>query len=829
MAHNKKIASAVCFGLMFVLIGIVNYVAKDLGSTRHARDMNGLAANETAKRTAIYDNIFEEAIKKITPVDGFPSGLSSSDREVDELDNLDGSLLDRLSGRGDVYIGSVKYIHHFHNHHKHESDGNGAEASFEDGTSESEIVSTTVITTEAVGPSQTDNTVIVTDSKKVLTAPSTETKLRQSPLVITSSITESSVVFVNIAVSKQNMTDGRDTKVDDTDTTTHPVTGSESEVPNVTDRFDPRQSESVQPTRGNDSAAETKRGGLARNVPVVPETEDENGGHEIKSFNDTVAPIHPKAEVSVPSETRNENVVSLVDRPTVSVRDSVSKPVAIDSGPIHHNVTPLTLVEPSVSNTTRNASGSTTEQNPNSSERTTALTADETSTSTNLAPDTAAKHEGATGTGGSGGEDPGDKSINSGTGLNASVTDGLLNGPQNKSAVVDIVAVTSNGSANVKNGTSTPTSFWIVPNGKPQKEGHEKENGRTTTGVSGSRIRKRSIHRERDGIAVDRSMVVSIVAPVRFRSLPCVSESGCGSHGILRAVHLIPRNGLSTLCAQIRCLKTQQTYEPAGRSHALTEEAAFPIEGVFAADANAFAVKQVDTDSRLFLFYGGREPVDRFDSLPDHGVVKTTTNEPYRPDLFTVAVYVPRFSSEVLNDTATTVLPLATKHSRMLFVSSGTASDITGRNDGSKIVGAIQMWFRDIGDVRAEFSKLQQLLCLNRFVAHARVQIIIAFTLELPADEVSENPPDVVDRIWKDALSDNGLYRQISVEMYMNRTHGFYRNADFESVTVHGFLLDGRTLTRIIGEELEVLIETPSSRGTSDESCDVRMESLVKA
>lgn len=321
---------------------------------------------------------------------------------------------------------------------------------------------------------------------------------------------------------------------------------------------------------------------------------------------------------------------------------------------------------------------------------------------------------------------------------------------------------------------------------------------------------------------IGRSIVTSIVTSVRANSLSCVLGNKCATHKALSGVQLIPRNALSVLSAPIDHLKTQHMYEPVCLNHDLSRDRLFPIEEMYATDTNVFGVKQVDGGDRLFIFYGGRDVVSRFELLPRPNAVKTATIEPYRPDLFTIAVYVPEPGKPADSGVTTTTLPLATRHSRMLFVLDGATRDSEAR-----VYGAAQMWFRNRDDMRAEFDRFQRLLCLDWLVAQKYSQITIAFTIEMPAKEIIDKPTVDVERIWKQHLASTGMYYRLPVEMHVDHSHGYYENRDFDSVTVHGYLMDGKTLAHIIGGDLKVHVD-PSEGVCSDGDCGVRLECLVE-
>lgn len=348
-----------------------------------------------------------------------------------------------------------------------------------------------------------------------------------------------------------------------------------------------------------------------------------------------------------------------------------------------------------------------------------------------------------------------------------------------------------------------------------------------------SHISKRSIRVVENNHDTDLSIVTSVVAPVRVQLFSCILKNECGIQKDIKAVQLIPRNALSVLFTLIEELKTQSIYEPACESHALSHDDMFPIDGMYAADTNAFAVKVKDDGSCLFVFYGGRDVVKRFQSLPPKETLGTASLEIHRPDLFTVAIYVPQpISRTGFNAGSTTMLPIATKHSRMLFViNQGTSKRLkdTGRSSNrfGSVYGAMQMWFRNTDDMRAEFGRLQKLLCLDWLVAHKSAQITIAFTIELPAKKIIQTPSVDVEKIWKEHLASNGMYCSIPVEMYVNHSHGYYENKDFDSVTVHGYLMDGKTVARVLGEELKVQIDPTDVE--CHEECGVRREYLLNA
>ncbi|KAG8274462.1 hypothetical protein J6590_107466 [Homalodisca vitripennis] len=256
------------------------------------------------------------------------------------------------------------------------------------------------------------------------------------------------------------------------------------------------------------------------------------------------------------------------------------------------------------------------------------------------------------------------------------------------------------------------------------------------------------------------------------------------------------------MTSKITNLKTRPVYE-----YVPASESALAVDGMYVADTNAFAVEDVDSGDCLFLFYGGQDEISGFDLLPSATDMKGS----YRNDLFSTAIYLP-FNSRPIG--TVTFLPVATRHSRMLFT-----LHFDEETTGCHVFGAMQMWFRDTDDLRTEFYRTQQLL-LNKHLICKNANVVIAFTIEIPTVHVIGYPTDMVDDIWRMESFKAGLRSRLPVEIIVEHTD-VYENSDFDSMTVHGYLVDLATYDQYTRGN--VRIQKQLNEEVSEEQCGVRL------
>lgn len=324
-----------------------------------------------------------------------------------------------------------------------------------------------------------------------------------------------------------------------------------------------------------------------------------------------------------------------------------------------------------------------------------------------------------------------------------------------------------------------------------------------------------------------RSLVTAVTAParVRFKFLEPDQSDKSWTYVKSRSVLLVPRYALSVLAEHIGTLKSRMIYEPAFGRHALADIDVFQVENMYVMRMNSFAVQDAMNGNCMFVFYGGRDIVDSFKDLPSSDGDDYSGD--WNRDLFTAAIYFP--SDSIPNIGSMTYLPVATRHMRMLIVfNSDEESRVEegpaiGRSN-CKVFGTTQLWFRDLDNMRDEFRKLQRFLCIADLIRD-NAFVTISFTVEIPKNELIGNATGMVENIWKHVLSehDSDLYSRIPVELFVDHSRGYFENEDFDSVTVHGFFLDGKTYARIVGGDLQVCNESIETSG------DVQLQSLSKA
>lgn len=798
MAHTRQIVSVVCFSLLLALVGIINYIAKDGRGTDHARDMKALAANDTRRRTIVYDDILDGALKKFHKIKSIVSDSIPYDDAISDEYESDGTPLKEPAGRGNIYIGNV---FQFHERYGGRRRNNASTGGRENSTVATDITYRKLnVTAESGGEFE----ITILESSSVTPRPG----MYESAAVTTIPLDTSNTTYLDILI------------------TTPDHVGFVHNTTYVNIGFRPQ--DEMRPTE-NRPTATTLVTDIGRSVVTANNGSDRG---EVAA----VVRLAPPEVHSDEGSSPDQRTPSRVDDTHIGGGNNIERRLVVTAaGIVDKNETSGKVVTDvtshSVSDQNRDVGSSAT--NRGQSEVATSTQVDDisrngrngTERNGNISDSVPSDNVVTpTGTVGVVGE------TKSTTGHEVAETSNVteseqLGGDQGtvvtdvhkEQAVVDETSTESTEVVTLEGSDGHDAgSVSSEMNQNTSTEEQRSQAGTDVTTVADivstpAQVAKRSVRAADETRVIHRTIVTSNVAPVQVG----VSGYKCDARITPNAIQLVPRNALSVLAALIERLKSKRTHEQACSSHALTQNHVFPIEGMFATETNAFSVSGPDGECCLYVFYGGRDVITSFDMLPQVDAEKEVSTEPNRPDLFSVAVYIDSREDA-------TMLPIATRHSRMLFVLKRPTINMGIRNGGGRVYGAIQMWFNNTDDMLAEFDRLQRLLCLDWLASRDSAPITLAFTIELPVGGIIDTPTADVERIWKRHLMSTGMYSRIPVEMYLDRARGYYENKDFDSVTVHGFLTDGKTIARIIGGELKVLVDAP------DDECAVRRERLVE-